>query len=76
MLEAGIISPSQISYFTPVAMVCKPNGSWCMCPDYIELNKISIKDNFLILVIDELLEELHGAFVFTKLDIHSWYHHN
>ena len=34
MLEAGIIRPGQSSYSTPMVMVCKSHGSWCMCPDY------------------------------------------
>jgi hypothetical protein len=75
MLEVVIIRPSQISYFAPVAMVLKKEGSWRMCPDYRELNKITIKDNFPILLIDGLLDELHGAICFTKLDLCSWYHH-
>ena len=55
-------------------MVPNPYGSWRMCPDHRELNKITIKYNFPILVIDELLEELHGVVFFTKFDLHSRYH--
>ena len=70
MLEAGILRPSQSSYFAQVVMVHKKEGPWHMCPDYRELNKITIKDKFPILVIDELLYELHGLVYFTKLDLH------
>jgi hypothetical protein len=52
MLEASIIRPSQSSYSASVVMVFKKDGSWRMCPDYRELKKITIKDKFLVLVID------------------------
>jgi hypothetical protein len=75
LLEDAIIRPRQSYYSTLVVMILKKEGSWHMCPYYREINKITIKNKFPILVFDELLYELHGAIYFTKLDFRSRYHH-
>jgi hypothetical protein len=74
MLEADIIQPSQSSFSSPVVMITKKDGSWCMCPNYKQLKKMAIKDKFHISVIDELLDEFHGKKFLTKLDICLGYH--
>jgi hypothetical protein len=74
LLNAGVILPSKSSYSSPVVMVMKKEGSWCMFLDFHTLNKLTIKDKFPIPVIDELLDELSGAQFFIKLDLHSGYH--
>ncbi|GJT43499.1 putative reverse transcriptase domain-containing protein, partial [Tanacetum coccineum] len=72
--DRGFIRPSTSPWGAPVLFVKKKDGSFRMCIDYRELNKLTIKNRYLLPRIDDLFDQLQGLSVYSKIDLRSGYH--
>ncbi|XP_072093102.1 transposon Tf2-1 polyprotein isoform X3 [Arachis hypogaea] len=74
LLGKHFIRPSVSPWGAPVLLVKKNDGSMRLCVDYRQLNKITVKNKYPLPRIDDLMDQLQGAGVFSKIDLRSGYH--
>ncbi|GJR94118.1 putative reverse transcriptase domain-containing protein [Tanacetum coccineum] len=72
--DKGFIRPSSSPWGAPVLFVKKKDGSFRMCIDYRELNKLTVKNHYPLPRIDDLFDQLQGSSVYSKIDLRSGYH--
>ncbi|GKC46279.1 putative reverse transcriptase domain-containing protein [Tanacetum coccineum] len=72
--DKGFIRPSSSPWGAPVLLVKKKDGSFRMCIDYRELNKLTVKNRHPLPMIDDLFDQLQGSSIYLKIDLRSGYH--
>jgi len=74
LLGKQFIRPNTSPWGAPVLLVKKKDRSSCLCVDYKQLNKMTIKNKYPLPRIDNLMDQLHGSSIFLKIDLRSGYH--
>ena len=74
LLSKGFIRPSIFPWGAPLLFVKKKDGSLRLCIDYRQLNRVTIRNQYPLPMIDELFDQLQGSRVYSKIDLRSGYH--
>ncbi|GJV03601.1 putative reverse transcriptase domain-containing protein [Tanacetum coccineum] len=74
LFDKGFIRPSSSPWGATVLFVKKKDGSFQMCIDYLELNKLTVKNRYPLLRIVDVFDQLQGSSVYMKIDLRSGYH--
>jgi hypothetical protein len=74
MWDKDYIQPSVSPWGSPNLFVKKKDGTLKLCIDYIQLNKVTIKNNYPLPRFDELFDQLRGDTIFSKVELSSGYH--
>ncbi|GJV64208.1 putative reverse transcriptase domain-containing protein [Tanacetum coccineum] len=74
VVDKGFIQPSSSPWGAPVLFVKKKDGSFRMCIDYRELNKLTIKNRYPFPRIDDIFDQLQGSQYFSKIELRFGYH--
>ncbi|KAI3695694.1 hypothetical protein L1987_78693 [Smallanthus sonchifolius] len=74
LLDKGFIQPSSSPWGAPVLFVKKKYGTFRMCIDYRELNKVTVKNRYPLPRIDDLFDQLQGSSFYSKINLRSGYH--
>lgn len=74
LMDRGFVRPSSSPWGAPILFVKKKDDTMCICIDYRELNKITVKNHYMLPCIYDLFDQLQGALFFSKVDLRSGYH--
>jgi hypothetical protein len=74
LLDLGLRCLSVSPWGVHVIFIGKKDGLWRLCIDYRQLNKATIKNQYLLPRIDDMFDQMKGATMFSKIDLRSGYH--
>ena len=74
LLDKGFIRPNTSPWGVPVLFAKKKDKTLRLCIDYRKLNRVTIKNRYPLLRIDDLFDQLRGALVYSTIDLRTCYH--